>query len=226
MRDHSFVTNYLTNPYSSVLSVSGNTKVITALSLDMKVPPHVKSGGWLTAEYSLLPGSTNIRSARERGKISGRTAEIQRLIGRSLRMAVDLEKIPGITMLIDCDVLEADGGTRTASVNGGMLAVALACKKLVDEGIVPENPLKNWIGAISGGIIDGEVVMDLDYEKDSRADTDFNFVFYENGNIIELQGTAERVPLEDDKFFELLKESRICVKNIIAEMKAIAGMSK
>ena len=206
-----------------MLSVSGNTKVITALSLDMKVPPHVKSGGWLTAEYSLLPGSTNVRSARERTKISGRTAEIQRLIGRSLRMAVDLEKIPGITMLIDCDVLEADGGTRTASVNGGMLAVALACRKLVEEGIVAENPLKNWIGAISGGVIDGEVVIDLDYEKDSRADTDFNFVFSENGNIIELQGTAERVPLDDAKFFELLKESRKCVKEIIEEMKSVAG---
>ena len=206
-----------------MLSVSGNTKVITALSLDMKVPPHVKSGGWLTAEYSLLPGSTNVRSARERTKISGRTAEIQRLIGRSLRMAVDLEKIPGITMLIDCDVLEADGGTRTASVNGGMLAVALACRKLVEEGVVSENPLKNWIGAISGGVIDGEVVIDLDYEKDSRADTDFNFVFSENGNIIELQGTAERVPLDEDRFFELLKESRKCVKEIIEEMKSVAG---
>ena len=206
-----------------MLSVSGNTKVITALSLDFKVPPHVKSGGWLTAEYSLLPGSTNVRSARERTKISGRTAEIQRLIGRSLRMAVDLEKIPGITMLIDCDVLEADGGTRTASVNGGMLAVALACRKLVEEGVVAENPLKNWIGAISGGVIDGKVVIDLDYEKDSRADTDFNFVFSENGNIIELQGTAERVPLDDDKFFELLKESRKCVKEIIEKMKSVAG---
>ncbi|MBO4711945.1 ribonuclease PH [bacterium] len=223
MRERSFVANYLNNPYSSVLSVSGNTKVITALSLDMKVPPHVKSGGWLTAEYSLLPGSTNVRSARERTKISGRTAEIQRLIGRSLRMAVDLEKIPGITMLIDCDVLEADGGTRTASVNGGMLAVALACRKLVEEGVVSENPLKNWIGAISGGVIDGEVVIDLDYEKDSRADTDFNFVFSENGNIIELQGTAERVPLDEDRFFELLKESRKCVKEIIEEMKSVAG---
>ena len=209
-----------------MLSVSGKTKVITALSLDMKVPPHVKSGGWLTAEYSLLPGSTNVRSARERTKISGRTAEIQRLIGRSLRMAVDLEKIPGITMLIDCDVLEADGGTRTASVNGGMLAVALACRKLVEEGVVTENPLKNWIGAISGGVIDGKVVIDLDYEKDSRADTDFNFVFSENGNIIELQGTAERMPLDDEKFFELLKESRKCVKEIIAEMKSIAGFAK
>ena len=209
-----------------MLSVSGNTKVITALSLDMKVPPHVKSGGWLTAEYSLLPGSTNVRSARERTKISGRTAEIQRLIGRSLRMAVDLEKIPGITMLIDCDVLEADGGTRTASVNGGMLAVALACRKLVEEGIVAENPLKNWIGAISGGVIDGEVVIDLDYEKDSRADTDFNFVFSENGNIIELQGTAERVPLDDARFFELLNKSRENVKEIIAEMKSIAGFAK
>ena len=226
MREHSFVTNYLNNPYASVLSVSGNTKVITALSLDFKVPPHVKSGGWLTAEYSLLPGSTNVRSARERTKISGRTAEIQRLIGRSLRMAVDLEKIPGITMLIDCDVLEADGGTRTASVNGGMLAVALACRKLAEEGVVTENPLKNWIGAISGGVIDGEVVIDLDYEKDSRADTDFNFVFSENGNIIELQGTAERTPLDDEKFFELLKESRKCVKEIIAEMKSIAGFAK
>ena len=192
----------------------------------MKVPPHVKSGGWLTAEYSLLPGSTNVRSARERTKISGRTAEIQRLIGRSLRMAVDLEKIPGITMLIDCDVLEADGGTRTASVNGGMLAVALACRKLVEEGAVAENPLKNWIGAISGGVIDGEVVIDLDYEKDSRADTDFNFVFSENGNIIELQGTAERVPLDDARFFELLNKSRENVKEIIAEMKSIAGFAK
>lgn len=209
-----------------MLSVSGNTKVITALSLDFKVPPHVKSGGWLTAEYSLLPGSTNVRSARERTKISGRTAEIQRLIGRSLRMAVDLEKIPGITMLIDCDVLEADGGTRTASVNGGMLAVALACRKLVEEGVVTENPLKNWLGAISGGVIDGEVVIDLDYEKDSRADTDFNFVFSENGNIIELQGTAERVPLDDAKFFELLNKSRESVKEIIAEMKSIAGFTK
>ena len=226
MREHSFITNYLHNPYSSVLSVSGNTKVITALSLDFKVPPHVKSGGWLTAEYSLLPGSTNVRSARERTKISGRTAEIQRLIGRSLRMAVDLEKIEGITMLIDCDVLEADGGTRTASVNGGMLAVALACRKLVEEGVVAENPLKNWIGAISGGVIDGEVVIDLDYEKDSRADTDFNFVFSENGNIIELQGTAERVPLDEDRFFELLNKSRKCVKEIIAEMKSIAGFAK
>ena len=209
-----------------MLSVSGNTKVITALSLDMKVPPHVKSGGWLTAEYSLLPGSTNVRSARERTKISGRTAEIQRLIGRSLRMAVDLEKVPGITMLIDCDVLEADGGTRTASVNGGMLAVALACRKLAEEGVVPENPLKNCIGALSGGVIDGEVVIDLDYEKDSRADTDFNFVFSENGNIIELQGTAERVPLDDAKFFELLKESRKCVKEIIEEMKSVAGFKR
>lgn len=209
-----------------MLSVSGNTKVITALSLDFKVPPHVKSGGWLTAEYSLLPGSTNVRSARERTKISGRTAEIQRLIGRSLRMAVDLEKIPGITMLIDCDVLEADGGTRTASVNGGMLAVALACRRLVEEGVVQENPLKNWIGAISGGVIDGEVVIDLDYEKDSRADTDFNFVFSENGNIIELQGTAERVPLDDVKFFELLNKSRKCVKEIIDGMKSTAGFTK
>lgn len=225
MREHSFLPGYLSNPFSSVLSVSGNTKIVTSLTIETKTPPHVKDGsGWLTAEYSLMPGSTTTRASRERSKISGRTAEIQRFIGRSLRMAVDLERMPGISMMIDCDVLEADGGTRTASVNGGMVAIAIACRKLQDTGMLKNNPLKRWIGAVSGGIIDGKVVIDLDYEKDSKACADFNFVFCENGNIIEIQGTAERNPVSESLFLELLEESRSCVKELIGKMKAVAGI--
>jgi len=227
LRKFYFEKDVLLNPFSSVIVRSGNTKVLTALTVDNFVPRHVPEGrGWLTAEYSLMPGSTSSRFGRERKKISGRTAEIQRLIGRSLRMAVDLSKIPGITMLIDCDVMDADGGTRTASVNGGMLACAIASKKLVKDGVLKENPLKRWIGAISAGVVDGKVVIDLDYELDSRADADFNFVFCENGNIIEVQGTAEKEAVSDEVFSELLIGSRRCVMDIIREMKTVAGYKK
>lgn len=227
MRKHSFEKNVLLNPYSSVLVKAGNTKVLTALTVQKTVPGHVKEGsGWLTAEYSLMPGSTSSRFGRERTKISGRTAEIQRLIGRSLRMAVDLSEIPGMTFIIDCDVMDADGGTRTASVNGGMIACAVAGKKLVEEGIVSQNPLKRWIGAISAGVVNGRVVIDLDYELDSRADADFNFVFCENGNIIEVQGTAEKEPVSDEVFTELLENSRRCVMDLIREMKKFTGYEK
>lgn len=224
MREHCFKTDYLKHPFSSVLSVAGNTKVITSLTVENKVPSHVKEGrGWLTAEYSLMPGSTTSRFPRERNHISGRTAEIQRLIGRSLRMAVDLSEMPGISMLIDCDVLEADGGTRTCSVNGGMVAVAIACRKLHETGVLKKNPLKRWLGAISGGVIDGKIVVDLDYELDSKAQADFNFVFCENGNIIELQGTAEKEPVDDEKFLKLLENSRENVLKMIEKMKSSAG---
>jgi len=224
LRNYSFTTGYLKNPYTSVLTVAGNTKIITSLTLEMKTPSHVSSdSGWLTAEYSLMPGATNTRASRERSKISGRTAEIQRIIGRSLRMAVNLKKMPGISMMIDSDVLEADGGTRTASINGGMIAVALACRKLVKEGIVKEDPLQRWIGAISGGAVDGKTVIDLNYEMDSKADADFNFVFCENGNIIEIQGTSERETVSGERFIELLNSSRDCVMQLISEMKTSAG---
>ncbi len=224
MRKYTFTQGYLKNPYSSVLVTAGNTRVIVSLTLEMKVPPHAgPDSGWLTAEYSLMPGSTGTRSARERTKVSGRTAEIQRIIGRSLRMAVDLKKMPGISMLIDCDVLDADGGTRTASINGGMMAVAMACRKLVDEGVLKESPLKRWIGAISAGVVDGRKVVDLNYELDSRADADFNFVFCENGNIIEVQGTSERETVPVERFMELLDSSRECVMSLINEIKTTAG---
>ncbi len=224
MREHYFETDYLKHPFSSVLSVAGNTKVITSLTIENRVPSHVREGyGWLTAEYSLMPGSTTTRAPRERNHLSGRTAEIQRLIGRSLRMAVDMSGIPGISMLLDCDVLEADGGTRTCSVNGGMVAVAIACRKLHENGVLKKNPLKRWVGAISGGVIDGRIVVDLDYESDSKAHADFNFVFCENGNIIELQGTAEKEPVDDGKFLELLENSRESVLKLIDSMKTSAG---
>lgn len=224
MRKYTFTQRYLKNPYSSVLVTAGNTRVIVSLTLEMKVPSHAgPDSGWLTAEYSLMPGSTGTRSSRERTKVSGRTAEIQRIIGRSLRMAVDLKKMPGISMLIDCDVLDADGGTRTASINGGMMAVAIACRKLVDEGVLKESPLKRWIGAISAGVVHGEKVVDLNYELDSRADADFNFVFCENGNIIEIQGTSERETVPVERFMELLDSSRECVMSLIGEMKTTAG---
>lgn len=227
MRKYFFEKDVQLNPYSSTIVRAGNTKVLTALTVQNKVPGYVnEASGWLTAEYSLMPGSTTSRAGRERKKISGRTAEIQRLIGRSLRMAVDLTKIPGLTFVLDCDVMDADGGTRTASINGGMLACALASRKLVNEGTLKETPLKRWIGAISAGVVDGKVVVDLDYEKDSRADADFNFVFCENGNIIEIQGTAEKEPVSDEIFSELLNRSRECVVKLIREMKIIAGYEK
>jgi ribonuclease PH len=227
MRNYIFETNVQINPYSSVLVKAGNTKVLTALTVLEKTPGHVKEGnGWLTAEYSLMPGSTNFRAGRERKKVSGRTAEIQRLIGRSLRMSVDLTKIHDMTLMIDCDVVDADGGTRTASVNGGMLACAIASKKLVSEGRLNENPLKRWIGAISAGVVNQEVVIDLDYEKDSKADSDFNFVFCENGNIIEVQGTAEKEPVSEEIFLELMERSKECVMDLIREMKITAGYEK
>ncbi len=227
MRKYLFEKNVQLNPFSSVAVTAGRTKVLTAVSIQNSVPGHVDDGqGWLTAEYSLMPGSTTFRAGRERKKISGRTAEIQRLIGRSLRMAVDLTKIPGMTFMIDCDVLDADGGTRTASVNGGMLACAIAAEKLVKEGTLGENPIKRWIGAISAGVVDGKIVVDLDYEKDSRADSDFNFVFCENGNIIEVQGTAEKEPVSEEMFNELLERSRECVMDLIHEMKIAAGYEK
>lgn len=224
LRKYTFTQGYLKNPYSSVLISAGGTRVVVSLSIEMKTPAHAGSdSGWLTAEYSLMPGSTGTRASRERSRISGRTAEIQRIIGRSLRMAVDLKKMPGISMLIDCDVLDADGGTRTASINGGMIAVAIACRKLVVEGVLKESPLKRWIGAISAGAVDGKIVADLNYELDSRADADFNFVFCENGNIIEIQGTSERDTVPVERFMELLDISRECVMSLIGEMKTTAG---
>jgi len=222
MRKLEFETNHLENPYASVLITSGRTKVLVSVSLEKKAPPFVEEGeGWVTAEYSLLPASTDQRNRRERGKVGGRTMEIQRLIGRSLRMAVDRTLMPGLTLIVDADVLQADGGTRTASINGGMLALFIAGKKLFQEGLVSKNPVTRWIGAISSGIVDGEPIVDLDYEKDSNADSDFNFVFSESSEIIEIQGTAEQQPVSGDDFLNLMELSKNAVRTIVTQMKKL-----
>lgn len=222
MRDIEFLKNFTENPYSSVLVSCGNTKVLVTVSVDERVPGYVdKNEGWLTAEYNLMPASTLTRKSRERRGIGGRTAEIQRLIGRSLRMAVDRKLFPGITMTIDADVVQADGGTRTTSINGGMVALFLAGKRLVEEKKCKKNPVIRWIGAISAGIVNDEIIVDLDYEKDSIAETDMNFVFDESGAIIEIQGTAEKEPLTDCQFLDLLSESKAEVSDIITKMKKV-----
>ena len=171
--------------------------------------------GWLTAEYSLLPSSTSVRCARERNKISGRTQEIQRLIGRSLRACVDLEKMPDIIITIDADVIQADGGTRTASICGGFVALSDAVEKLLADGTLKENPIIEPVGAISAGIVDGEVRLDLNYEEDSHAQVDSNVVLTKSGKIIEFQTTAEGEPYEFDKMVEIFESAKKGIQEII-----------
>ena len=171
--------------------------------------------GWVTAEYSLLPSSTSTRCQRERTKISGRTQEIQRLIGRSLRACVDLEKMPDITITIDADVIQADGGTRTASICGGFLALQIAVEKLLAQGKLTQNPIIEPIGAISAGIVDGEVRLDLEYEEDCHAQVDANIVLTKSGKIIEFQTTAEGEPYEESQMGEIFKIAKKGIMEII-----------
>jgi len=188
--------DYLIHPEGSVLIEVGQTKVLCTVTVEDKIPPFLKgkSCGWLTAEYGMLPRSTTTRMRREAtiGKPAGRTQEIQRLIGRSLRQAINLEAISGMQLLVDCDVLQADGGTRTASITGGYVALHLAILKLLKEKIILKNPLKEQIAAVSIGMVDGIVLMDLDYTEDSNSDSDVNIVMNASQQIIEIQGTAEK----------------------------------
>lgn len=191
----------------SCLIEMGNTIVLCNASVENKVPPHVKTGGWITAEYSMLPRANRERSRRDisKLKLASRSAEIQRLIGRSLRSAVDLEKLGEHTITIDCDVLQGDGGTRTASVTGGFVAMVLAMKKLVACGQLAELPIKTFVSAVSAGIVDNTPMLDLCYEEDSRAEVDLNCVMTQQGNIIELQGTGEGRPYTENELQQLLK---------------------
>ncbi len=207
-RDTKITCNYIDYPYGSVLIETGKTRVICSVSIEENVPPFLrdKNQGWLTAEYSMLPASTHTRSRREvnSGKVSGRTAEIQRLIGRSLRAVVDLNKMPGMTAYIDCDVIQADGGTRTASITGAAVALAIAFKKLIKEQKLTENPMKEMVTAISVGIVNQDFISDLCYEQDSNAEVDFNIVMTESGRFVELQGTAEHNPFSLDDLHKLI----------------------
>ena len=194
LRPIKITTDFVKFPEGSCLIECGDTKVLCCASIEDKTPPHVAEGeGWVTAEYSMLPRANRERSKRDiaKLKLSPRSAEIQRLVGRSLRAAVDMQALGERTISIDCDVLQGDGGTRTASVTGGFVALALACRKLVEEGYLGSTPIRHFVTGVSAGIVDEQALLDLQYSEDSRAQVDLNCVMNELGEIIELQGTGE-----------------------------------
>ena len=219
-REIKFTHGYTKHAPGSILAEFGETKVIVTASVEHAKPKWMEKDdprGWVTAEYSLLPSSTNTRCQRERTKISGRTQEIQRLIGRSLRAAVDLTKMPDLTITIDADVIQADGGTRTASICGGFLALKDAVAKLLADGTLQENPIIEPVAAISAGIINGDVRLDLDYEEDSHAQVDSNVVLTKSGKIIEFQTTAEGEPYEYDQMLQIFQIAKKGINEIIAK---------
>lgn len=218
LRKIKFTRNYTNNSPGSVLVEFGNTRVLVCANYEANLPKWMEKDspkGWLTAEYSLLPQSTSTRCQRERTKLSGRTQEIQRLIGRSLRACLNLELIKGLTFIIDADVLQADGGTRTASICGAFVALSDMVQKLLDEGIIAQNPIIEPIGAISAGIVDNEVMVDLCYVEDSNAQVDSNIVLTKSGKIIEFQTTAEGNPFEKTQLDEIYKLAQDSINKII-----------
>lgn len=218
LREIKFTHNFTKHALGSVLVEFGDTKVIVTASVDLKKPKWMEeedNRGWVTAEYSLLPSATNTRCQRERNKVSGRTHEIQRLIGRSLRACVDLEKMPKMTITIDADVIQADGGTRTASICGGFLALRDAVEKLIASGDLAENPIIEPIAAISIGIVDSEIKLDLNYEEDSHAQVDSNVILTKSGKIVDFQTTSEGEPYEYEKMLELFAVAKQGINQII-----------
>jgi ribonuclease PH len=214
------------NPYAagSVMAEFGNTKVHITANVQESVPPFLKGKGqgWVTAEYAMLPSSTHTRSERERKGASGRTQEIQRLIGRSLRSIVDMQKLGERSILIDCDVIVADGGTRTTSISGAYVALEMAVKKLMSSGLLKENPIKDSLCAISIGINkNNEVIADLNYEEDSSCGTDMNIVMTGSGKFVEVQGTAEGEPFSMDHLQALLGCAQTALKVVMKEQKAV-----
>ena len=220
LRDISIETNINIHAEGSVLISFGNTKVICNASIENNVPRWMKNSdeGWITGEYGMLPRSTNERMGREaaRGKQSGRTQEIQRLIGRSLRQAVNLKYLKGKTVNIDCDVIQADGGTRTASITGGCVALFLAIKNHHDD----QRAIKSFVAAVSLGIKDNKVLLDLDYDEDSTADTDLNIVMNDKDELIEIQGTAEDAPFSKNELNDMLELGSSAIAEIIKKQKA------
>jgi len=223
LRPCTFELDYLMHPAGSVLISTGNTKVLCTASIDETVPRwlHRSSArhGWVTAEYSMLPGSTSTRTQRETLRPKGRTQEITRLIGRSLRSAVDLDKLGQRQIVVDCDVLQADGGTRTASVTGGFVALALAIHTLQQKGSVPAGTLKRAVAGVSVGLVDGQAVLDLDYALDSNADVDFNVVMTSSGEFIEMQGTAEGDPFSRGALDAMLLLAKMGIKDLLDKQR-------
>lgn len=224
LRPISFTRRYTRHAPGSVLVEFGDTRVLCTATISEQVPRWMKGRGhgWVTAEYGMLPGSTHTRSDREaaRGKQSGRTQEIQRLIGRSLRAAVDLKSLGERQITIDCDVLQADGGTRTASITGGMVALVDAINGLLRDGLLTDDPLTGFVAAVSVGIYKGQPVLDLDYSEDSGADSDLNLVVAEGSKLIEIQGTAEKAPFSRAELDALLDLGETGILQLISAQKA------
>ncbi len=227
LRPINIIPNFISTAEGSALIEMGNTRVICTASIEETVPPFMRNSGkgWISGEYGMLPRSTLTRSAREaaKGKQSGRTQEIQRLIGRSLRAVVDLKGLGERTIWIDCDVIQADGGTRTASITGAFVALGLALERLVEAGTLTTAPIKDFVAAISVGVVDGEIVLDLNYEEDSRADVDMNFVMTAGNKIVELQATAEHQVFDDAQLTNMMAFARQGIQQLIAKQQALLG---
>ena len=227
MRPVNIVPDYISTAEGSCLIEVGNTRVICTASIDEGVPAWLRNSGkgWITSEYGMLPRATLTRTPREvaKGRQSGRTHEIQRLIGRSIRAVTDLTRLGERTLWVDCDVIQADGGTRTASITGAFVAVALAIQKLTEAGTLTTSPLRDYVGATSVGIVDGAVLLDLAYEEDSRAEVDMNIVMTGSRKMIEVQGTAEQHPFDDEQLAQMLKLAKAGIDQLIVKQKAVLG---
>jgi len=230
LRTLSITPSYIKTADGSVLIEMGDTKVICTAKLEERVPPFLRNSGkgWITAEYGMLPGSSQVRIGREssRGKIGGRTHEIQRLIGRSLRSVADLKSLGERTVWIDCDVIQADGGTRTASITGAYVALSEAVRRWLNKGIIAIDPIRDSVAAVSIGIVDGKILLDLAYEEDSRADVDMNFVMTGSGKFIEVQGTAESAPFTKRQMERMADIAQQGIRELIkAQKKVLASIS-
>jgi len=228
LRPVKMTTGYLMTAEGSVLIEVGNTRVLCAASVDEMVPNFLRNSGrgWVTAEYSMLPRATVERSPREvtKGRPSGRTMEIQRLIGRSLRAVVDMEALGERTLIIDCDVLQADGGTRTASITGGYVALALATQKMLEFGRLKRNPLRDQVAATSVGIVEGTALLDLCYEEDSQAEVDVNVVLTGAGEFVELQATGEKSTFREERLAEMIGLARKGMLDLFAAQRVALGV--
>jgi len=227
LRDTKLTPGYLDHAEGSVFIEAGRTRVICTASVEDRVPQFLRNTGkgWVTAEYGMLPRATNTRMQREStaGKVGGRTQEIQRLIGRSLRSVTNLHALGERTIWIDCDVIQADGGTRTAAITGSFVALALAIERLRERDVIRAIPLSDYVAATSVGIVDGEALLDLAYDDDSRADVDMNIVKTGNGRFIEVQGTAEAMPFGRDALMTLLDLADHGIKQLVEKQRAIVG---
>lgn len=227
LRPITFELNVARNATGSVLVSFGNTSVICAVMIEDGVPRWMKEqgvpGGWLTAEYSMLPYSTNSRKPRDisKGRLDGRSSEIQRLIGRSLRAVLDLDKLGPRTMWVDCDVLQADGGTRTAAITGASVAVAIACRRLIEVRKLQASPLRELVAAVSAGVLDGAAVLDLNYEEDKAVAVDFNLVATEGGEFVEIQGAGEEATFSDAQLAEMLRLGRRGIEQLVTAQRAV-----